>query len=111
MPRIVQIRVYRPVAVPTLFTAAQMVMRPPTVLRPGGRKGMNDSEGFHPRVHDVDIEQHGFKTQKEFEAHWFIAGLVKDGHIEIVRPEAPAAKAAAAAIEKPAAKAADEAKK
>lgn len=85
MPMIVAIKVYRPFAMPTMFTEARASIPSRPVLRPG--ESINGSpHRFRPKVHEIDIEKHGFRSTQEFKDHWFVATMIKTGQIEIMEP-------------------------
>jgi hypothetical protein len=86
MGKMIRIRICRPVTLPTAFTGAKAQMTPPITLKPGERdEGIANK--FDPVIHDVDVEQLGFTSTAQFEEHWFITSLIKDGDIEIIQSE------------------------
>lgn len=110
MSKIVMIKVHRPFAVPSMFTALRVLTPSPEEIRPPAdvhySKALRPPESFHhhypkvlrpredfsghrfqPAIHQIDVTDYGFESAEDFKAHQFIAGLVKDGGIEIIEPE------------------------
>jgi len=115
MSTIATIKVYRPFGVPTMFTALRnlvpcpeeirppadvhysQALRPPESLHhhyPRVLRPQEDFSGHHfqPAIHQIDVTDYGFETVEAFTQHQFIAGLIKDGGIEIIEPETTSTK-------------------
>lgn len=83
MAKTIQIKVYRPITLPTAFMGAKAQITPPVVLKPKERdEGIANK--FDPIIHDVDVGPLGYESAEDFKGNWFIANLIKDGDIEIV---------------------------